>query len=83
MLTQAKRALLAMQRHSWEQGVAMQAFWELGDEDVVLAMAKEAAYRRREEICRQLGERVENERRDDKIRPRAVRKRGGKNQHVV
>ena len=46
MLLKVKRALLAMQRHSWEQGVAMQAFWEMGDEDVVLAMAKEAACRR-------------------------------------
>ncbi len=41
----AKLALLAMQRHSWEQGVAMQAFLESGDDDVVIAMAKEAAYR--------------------------------------
>lgn len=41
-----KRALLAMQRHSWEQGVAMQGFLEQGDMDIVIAMAKEAAYRR-------------------------------------
>lgn len=38
-------ALLAMQRHSWEQGVAMQAFWELGQTDTVIAMAFEAVYR--------------------------------------
>lgn len=38
-------ALLAMQRHSWEQGVAMQAFYELGKMDIVVAMAKEAVYR--------------------------------------
>lgn len=44
-LTKAKLALLAMQRHSWEQGVAMQGFLEQGDMDVVIAMAKEAAYR--------------------------------------
>lgn len=44
-LNKVKLALLAMQRHSWEQGVAMQAFYELGEEDVVIAMAKEVAYR--------------------------------------
>lgn len=38
-------ALLAMQRHSWEQGVAMQAFWEMGQTDTVIAMAFEAVYR--------------------------------------
>ncbi|HYZ73242.1 MAG TPA: glycoside hydrolase family 88 protein [Chthoniobacterales bacterium] len=41
-----KVALLAMQRNSWEQGVAMDAFLEQGDRDVVVALAKEAAYRR-------------------------------------
>lgn len=41
----SKLALLAMQRYSWEQGVAMQAFYEQGDIDIVVAMAKEAAYR--------------------------------------
>ena len=45
-MKRAKLALLCMQRHSWEQGVAMQAFWELGDEDTVIALCKEAAYRR-------------------------------------
>jgi rhamnogalacturonyl hydrolase YesR len=45
-LEKAKIALLGMQRHSWEQGVAMQAFLEQGDMDVVIAMAKEAVYRR-------------------------------------
>lgn len=44
-ISKVKLALLAMQRHSWEQGVAMQAFYELGEENVVIAMAKEAAYR--------------------------------------
>ena len=38
-------ALLSMQRHSWEQGVAMQAFLERGDNHIVVAMAKEAVYR--------------------------------------
>jgi Predicted unsaturated glucuronyl hydrolase involved in regulation of bacterial surface properties, and related proteins len=42
----AKLALLSMQRYSWEQGVAMQAFLEQGDTETVIAMAKEAAYRR-------------------------------------
>lgn len=44
----AAMALLCMQRHSWEQGVAIQAFLELGGDwdDTVFAMAKEAAYRR-------------------------------------
>ena len=45
MLDQAKLALLCMQRHSWEQGVAMQAFLELGEGETVIALAKEAAYR--------------------------------------
>lgn len=44
-LDKAKLALLAMQRHSWEQGVAMQAFLESGDMQVVIAMAREAVYR--------------------------------------
>lgn len=42
---QAKRALLSMQRHSWEQGGAMQAFYEMGDMETVTAMAWEAVYR--------------------------------------
>ena len=45
-LTKAKLALLAMQRNSWEHGVTMQAFLEQGDRDTVIALAKEAAYRR-------------------------------------
>ena len=45
MIKKAALALLAMQRHPWEQGVAMQAFFEMGDKDTVYAMAKEAAYR--------------------------------------
>jgi rhamnogalacturonyl hydrolase YesR len=44
-----KRALLATQRHSWEQGVAAQAFLELGDDDLVILMAKEAVLRQRED----------------------------------
>lgn len=40
-----KKALLAMQRHSWEQGVAAQAFLESGNMDTVILMAKEAVVR--------------------------------------
>jgi unsaturated rhamnogalacturonyl hydrolase len=45
MIEKVKRALLAMQRHSWEQGVAAQAFLENGDTDQVVLMAKEAVLR--------------------------------------
>lgn len=45
-ISKVKLALLTMQRNSWEQGVAMQAFLEQGDFDIVIGMAKEAAYRR-------------------------------------
>lgn len=38
-------ALLSMQRHSWEQGMAMQAFLELGDWELVTALAREAVSR--------------------------------------
>lgn len=38
-----------MQRHSWEQGTAMQAFLEAGDMDTVIAMAFEAVYRSAED----------------------------------
>lgn len=44
-LNRVALALLSMQRHSWEQGVAMQAFYELGQMDVVIALAREAVYR--------------------------------------
>ncbi|MDR1105126.1 MAG: glycoside hydrolase family 88 protein [Treponema sp.] len=44
-ISRVKTALLAMQRHSWEQGTAMQAFLEQSDMDIVTAMAKEAVYR--------------------------------------
>lgn len=45
----AKRALLAMQRHSWEQGLAMQAFYEQGDMETVTFLACEAVYRSTED----------------------------------
>ena len=44
-MDKVKLALLAMQRYSWEQGTAMQAFLEAGDMDIVVPMACEAAYR--------------------------------------
>jgi rhamnogalacturonyl hydrolase YesR len=43
------RSLLAMQRHSWEQGTAMQAFLEMGRMDIVIPMAVEAVYRQTED----------------------------------
>lgn len=49
IIRKAAQALLAMQRYSWEQGVAMQAFLEMGNKDVVTAMAHEAVYRRMED----------------------------------
>ena len=48
-MDRVKHALLAMQRHSWEQGVAAQAFLELGDADLVVLMAKEAVLRQHED----------------------------------
>jgi len=40
-----KNALLAMQRYSWEQGVAAQSFLESGDTELVVLLAKEAVVR--------------------------------------
>jgi unsaturated rhamnogalacturonyl hydrolase len=40
-----KVAMLSMQRASWEQGVASQAFLESGDENMVILMAKESVLR--------------------------------------
>jgi len=48
-IEKVKLAMLSMQRHSWEQGVAMQALWELGDEENALRLAIEAAYRKHED----------------------------------
>ncbi|MGQ8336959.1 glycoside hydrolase family 88 protein [Sunxiuqinia sp. A32] len=42
-------AMLSMQRASWEQGVAAQAFLELGDEEMTYLMAKEAVLRQTKE----------------------------------
>ena len=49
MTNRVKTALLAMQRHNWEQGVAAQAFLEAGDHDVAIAMAHEGAYRQHDD----------------------------------
>ena len=45
-LLNAKQVLLAMQRHSWEHGTAMNAVLETGDMKTLIRMAVEAAYRR-------------------------------------
>jgi unsaturated rhamnogalacturonyl hydrolase len=45
MIERVKRAMLAMQRASWEQGVAAQALLELGETELVVLMAKEAIVR--------------------------------------
>ncbi len=42
----AALALLCMQRHSWEQGVTMQAFLETGETETVIRLAAEAVNRR-------------------------------------
>ena len=45
MTDRVKRALLAMQRYNWEQGVTAQAFLEAGDHDIAIALAIEGANR--------------------------------------
>jgi len=40
------QAALAMQRHSWEQGILAQAFLDMGDRDRVILMAKGAIVER-------------------------------------
>lgn len=40
-----KRAMLSLQRATWEQGVAMQAMLESGENDLVILMAKDAVLR--------------------------------------
>ena len=44
-----RRAMLTMQRASWEQGVAAQALLERGDEELVALMAREAVLRQAED----------------------------------
>lgn len=43
------RAMLAMQRRAWEQGVASQALLELGEKDLVILMAKDAVVNQRKD----------------------------------
>ena len=44
-LTPVLQALLAMQRHSWEQGVASHALLDLGRDDLAVPMALDAVTR--------------------------------------
>jgi len=44
-LDKVKMAMFTMQRATWEQGVAMQALLELGEEEIVILMAKDAVLR--------------------------------------
>jgi len=48
-ITKVKQAMLSMQRASWEQGVAAQACLELGDDEMVILMAKESVLRQTSE----------------------------------
>jgi unsaturated rhamnogalacturonyl hydrolase len=45
LIEKVKLAMLTMQRQAWEQGVAAQALLELGEEELVVLMAKEAVIR--------------------------------------
>jgi rhamnogalacturonyl hydrolase YesR len=44
-IEKVKLAMLTMQRHAWEQGVAAQALLELGETDLIILMAREAVLR--------------------------------------
>jgi rhamnogalacturonyl hydrolase YesR len=44
-LEKVKIAMFTMQRATWEQGVAMQAMLELGEDELVILMAKDAVLR--------------------------------------
>ena len=57
VLEKVKRATLAMQRYSWEQGTVAQAFLEAGDTQTAILMAVEGANRQIEDgRCAQIGE---------------------------
>jgi unsaturated rhamnogalacturonyl hydrolase len=45
ILVGVTRAMLSMQRHSWEQGVAAQACFEAGDSAMGILLAREAVHR--------------------------------------
>lgn len=49
VLRRVERAMLSMQRASWEHGVAAQAFVEQGNDAMVILMAREAVLRQTEE----------------------------------
>lgn len=56
-LENVKRATLAMQRYSWEQGVVAQAFLESGDKENAVMLALEGAHRQiADGRCAQIGE---------------------------
>ena len=44
-IEKVKRAMLSLQRATWEQGVAMQSMLELGETELVILMAKDAVLR--------------------------------------
>lgn len=48
-IEKVKNVMLAMQRFSWEQGVAAQAMWEIGEDSLALLMADEAIHRQTED----------------------------------
>ena len=48
-IQKVKTALLSMQRHSWEQGVSAHAFLDLGEKDMVIAFARSAVVRQKED----------------------------------
>jgi unsaturated rhamnogalacturonyl hydrolase len=49
LVERVRRAMLTMQRASWEQGVAAQALLERGDEELAALMAREAVLRQAED----------------------------------
>lgn len=49
VIAKVKQALLGMQRLSWEQGLASHAFLELGEDDLVVVLAREAINRQRQD----------------------------------
>jgi rhamnogalacturonyl hydrolase YesR len=56
ILENVRRATLAMQRYSWEQGVVAQAFLESGDGENAVMLALEGAHRQIEDgRCAQVG----------------------------
>lgn len=49
IINKAKMALLCMQRHSWEQGVCAQAFFEAGDTETAVGLVLDMANRQRDD----------------------------------